>query len=377
MTESHEKGYTFAELLAIAAILGILVAAGCGSNFTAFDKAREEEVKANIHIIQVALERYADDLGGSYPKQIWGGDLKGWAPKENLGCRTMWPGVHPQFDGTNEDTAAPPIDPLIYYGYLKSYPGNPFIDNSKKQGLEKIIKYTGPKNCQIGDGDPRFGYDGSIMGNILEDPRYLWSEPGKITRIKNCFLNEAKENNISMIDQKAHISPFYSPGCIPATGRENADKLSNFSKSKSGDVVKVYWPGEFFYRSCGKFVMPQDKKTVRTIWDFKYSKINRYILGGFGSLATEGMDIIHLVDLNGTVLVNTDGYLKDCYYDSHPGYPVTRSSRIYFSSPEVFGGGSKIRMPWFPYYIPKTGEFIYGSPDGIPDGVIIVRTAEG
>ena len=44
--------------------------------------------------------------------------------------------------------------------------------------------------------------------------------------------------------------------------------------------------------------------------------------------------------------------------------------------PEVFGGGDDMHGPWYPYNKSDTNpdEFIYGSPDGIKDGVILVLT---
>ena len=120
-----ENGFTFTELLISIALIGILAAIALPNIIRARDEARNQEVKANVYKIHVALERYNVDNYGRYPAMIWGGDKQGWSTEKGVGCRTMW--EHEPFNGENESTAHPPIDPLIYYGYLESYPRNPFM----------------------------------------------------------------------------------------------------------------------------------------------------------------------------------------------------------------------------------------------------------
>lgn len=369
MIKQNESGFTVIEFLIILALVGIF-AVGCLAEYNeAIDKAREEEVKKNIHTIQVALERYASDHGGQYPKMIWGGDERGWSTVRDVGCRTMW--QHEPFDGTNEDTAHPPIDPLISLGYMSSYPQNPFLELD--EDLSRFIQWTSPKLPRLGDGDPRFGYQGNTMGNIIEDPRYLWSGPNQLTRIKNCFLPEAKNNNIAMVHEKNKVNPFYAKGGIPRSERQ-----------PFATTVSTFWPGTFFYRSGGTLLVPENflrrnlpDPQLTTIWDFSYSRINRYMIVGFGSPRTDGMDVIRNTNIDGKVINNMEGYTEDATYRSHPNYPHTLQSRIFFSSPEVCGGGEKGTMPYFPYIDPKSGEWIFGAPDGYRDGVIIVLIGGG
>ena len=40
----------------------------------------------------------------------------------------------------------------------------------------------------------------------------------------------------------------------------------------------------------------------------------------------------------------------------------------------AFGGGDAWTGPTYPYVDSGTGDIIYGAPDGIPDGVILVLT---
>jgi prepilin-type N-terminal cleavage/methylation domain-containing protein len=384
MTKQLDKGFTLIELLVVITIIGILAAIALPNYIKAKDKAREAEVKANLHTIQIALERYATDHSGQYPKQIWGGDEKGWTPVEFVGCRTMWPSVHPQYDGDNEQDAAPPLDPLIHLGYMNTYPRNAFLNDG--EGLSTIVRWTGPSPCAIGDGDPRFGFSGEMMGNIIEDPRYLWLGYNNLSRIKNCFLPEATQYYIGMVQFNTPVNPFYSMGGIPEWVRIQTDVNYGFAESDltSGVVLKAFWPGEFFYRSGGLFHLPQSFSLSETpspnppmnyIWRFNYSRIDRYFLGAFGSQRTDGMDVVRITDIAGRAIDNWYGATNGGTYEPHPNYPKTSSTRINFSSPEVFGGGERGRMPYFPYTDPATSEWLYGAPDGYRDGIIITLTS--
>ncbi|MFH1515255.1 MAG: type II secretion system protein [bacterium] len=386
MTRQCNKGFTLIELLVVITIIGILASIALPNYIKAKDKAREAEVKANVHTIQIALERYATDNSGQYPKMIWGGDEKGWMPVENVGCRTMWPSVHPPYDGSNESSAHPPFDPLIHLGYLSSYPKCAFLNDG--EGLSTIIRWTAPSPCIIGDGDPRFGFNGEQMGNILEDPRYLWKKlPTNqilLTRIKNCFLAQAVQYWVGMVQGNTPANPFYAMGGIPEWVRFTTDVNMGqaISNLNSPVTLKAFWPGEFFYRSGGTYLLPQNflidtlpNPNMRQIWDFKYTRIDRYFLGGYGSMRTDGADVIRLTDQAGRAINNMSGYTGGGYYEAHPNYTRTQSSPIMFSSPECFGGGERGKMPYFPYLDPANKEWIYGAPDGRDDGVIIALTS--
>jgi prepilin-type N-terminal cleavage/methylation domain-containing protein len=389
MPRTTDKGFTLIELLVVITIIGILAAIALPNYIKAKDKAREAEVKANLHTIQIALERYATDHSGQYPKQIWGGDEKGWTPVENVGCMTMWPSVHEPFDGSNEPDAAPPFDPLIHLGYMNSYPRNAFLNDG--EGLSTTVRWTAPTPAEIGWGDPRFGFSGEMMGNCIEDPRYLWTRRLVQSRIVNCFLDNASGSAyIDMIQSQTPANPFYAMGGLPEWTRFTTDVSSGQAVSDltSGVVLKAFWPGTFFYRSGGTFLLPQNfllnssTGTPRQfIWDFNYSRIDRYFMGGYGSQRTDGIDCIRLTCEDGNAINNMSGFNNQSaaggqpYYEPHPNYPITASRRIYFSSPEVFGGGERGKMPYFPYTDPATNEWLYGAPDGFRDGIIITLTS--
>lgn len=383
MARSYEKGFTLIELLVVITIIGILAAIALPNYIKAKDKAREAEVKSNVHTIQIALERYATDHSGQYPKMIWGGDEKGWTPIENVGCRTMWPSVHEPWNGANEANAIPPFDPLIQLGYMHTYPRNAFMNDG--EGLSTIVRWTAPAPCELGDGDPRFGFTGEIMGNILEDPKYLWKDRTQLTRIKNCFLAEAAGDYVGMVQLNTPANPFYAMGGLPEWRRFTSDTNTGQAVSDltSGVTLKAFWPGEFFYRSGGTYMFPQNflietlpnpNPPLNYIWKFKYTRIDRYFLGGYGSMRTDGMDVIRLTDVNGSAINNIYGYAGGTF-EPHPNYLRTESTPINFSSPECFGGGERGKMPYYPYLDPASGDWLYGAPDGFRDGVIIALTS--
>jgi type II secretory pathway pseudopilin PulG len=377
MRINGEKGFTLTELTSMIAILSFLimlyfpVIAGSGPD------AKEEEVKENVHRIQMALEKYATD-NRHYPAMIWGGDKKGWTPKKGYGCRTMW--EHEPYNGKNENTAIPPLDPLIAYGYLDTYPRNPFI--SPGDGVKYTIKWTGPSSCALGEGDVRFGYCGEKMGNILEDPHYLWIGPGIPSRVKNTFPDGSYNNYSGMLNKNLPGNPFYAMGGMPPWTDNKEDIKTSFHPDRDG-TLSAYWPGEFFYRSRGVYEFPKEflifnTKTkdpgLKYLWDFKYSTINSYILGGYGSLQTSGMDIIRLTDQHGCTINNTEGYCRNIFYNPNKLYPRTSTTRVHFSSPEIEGGGQWGVMPIFPNEDPESNIAIWGAADGFRDGVIFATT---
>ena len=90
MTRAKQNGFTLIELLVVITIIGILAAIALPNYIKAKDKAKEAEVKSACHTIQISLERYATDHSGKYPRNIYGGDRRGWSPDIidgwNYGC---------------------------------------------------------------------------------------------------------------------------------------------------------------------------------------------------------------------------------------------------------------------------------------------------
>ncbi len=108
--------------------------------------------------IRDALEEYYA-MHGFYPAYIWGGDMKGW--------------------GT-----IPSPDPLLLEGYLHAYPVNPlnlrrtYFEPRRVPGWRELwfgykdIEFQEVRNLwwRVIHADPRFGFLGTKMANILPDP---------------------------------------------------------------------------------------------------------------------------------------------------------------------------------------------------------------
>ncbi|MEO7993554.1 MAG: prepilin-type N-terminal cleavage/methylation domain-containing protein [bacterium] len=380
------SGFTLIELLVVITIIGILASIALPNYAKAKDKAREAECKANLHSIQTALERYATDHRGTYPKYIFGGDEKGW--NTGSGCTP----VRGFGRGAGE---VPPFDPLIHHGYISSYPKNAFM--SPGDGKGTILRWIGEDGPDgqvgVGTGDPRFGYNAEIMGNCLDDPRYLWDRfPGGgfgLTNIQYMLPANAAGSTEYPAPSYSPISPFYSMGGYAEWARPGVDGGQATTPGNRDKTQVGWWPGQFFYRSYGDIVIPQtvalglsNGDNLDIIWDFRFSSVNQYYLGTYGSLQTRGQDVIRLTDLrtgpqSGAFPINNRGGWQDNVgYKPHPDYPWTGAatdpySKIHFSGPEVFGGGDTNNMPLFPPWVPHSSDLIFGAPDGYTDGIVM------
>ena len=129
----------------------------------------EYKVKEGIATIRDALEEYKTN-NGQYPAYIYGGDPISWR------------------------NAGEPLDPLLKEGYLDAYPTNVFhlgrnyfFPRRRRDfaGVFWGVESAGFKELKrtwkpVVDKDPRFGYRGTKMGNILSDmtipASYKWVE---------------------------------------------------------------------------------------------------------------------------------------------------------------------------------------------------------
>lgn len=340
---SRQRGFTLIELLVVVTIIAILITIALPKFMRAKEKAKEAEVKSNLHSIQISLERYAVDHSGKYPRYILGGDDANYAR-----------GLFRTGGGLNPDVA----DPLIAYGYIKSYPHNPFT--SGRDALE----WTGWIG-EPGTGDVRFGWSGMTMGNGLGDPRYFWSEYGKKTSLWSTgYIDGALGSG--------YLKWTWSGRAIP--DRKADSPFIIYSDDPSNGSTIVHWPGNFGYRSFGPMLSGYKLRTGEfDVWDrsFRLSRITTYILYAYGSNRTKGEDIIRNTNVDGHLIFNTNGYDEKSTYTS--GYYDTSWYRftVHFSPPEVFGGGQMGQMPIFPPYN-ACDDVMLGAPDGYPDAVILV-----
>jgi len=125
-------------------------------------KDLSERAVSRLKEIRDAIEDY-NLTHGYYPEYIWGGDMMSWRAK-----------------GTG-----PSPDPLLREGYLPAYPVNPlnlrrtFFEPRRMPGWRELwfgyksVDFLHIRNLwqPVVESDPRFGYRGARMGNVLPDPR--------------------------------------------------------------------------------------------------------------------------------------------------------------------------------------------------------------
>ena len=367
------KGFTLIELLVVITIIGILAAIALPNYIKAKDKAKEVEAKANLHTIQMAVERYNVDHR-EYPAYLLGGDSDGWI---------YW---HDQWNENNPDPAEPANawvqDPLVEYNYIVSYPENPFIDAGEGQIIIDATAFI--DDPQQGDGDPRFGYKGNIMGCGLDDPAFFEYDAD------NYMMSRCETKRT--LDRGGAFDPTqygFPSRDAPIDGFPGL--YYNFGGRYNNDTQKViftFWPGDFFYRSASDVQVNRSGYTLpNPNWGYM-GHVVRYMLGVWGSQRNPGMDVIRLQE------VTPDDEARLLYWRYPPPFPDPPESGFpkvacrYACDcsgigdtgggglPAVFGGGGHDRAPAFPAdrdpdYM---GHFIYGAPDGVRDGVILILT---
>lgn len=271
-SQPFASGFTLIELMVVVVVIGALVAIALPNYTKLKNKAREVEIKAGIHNIQLSIERFAVDNRGNYPSYLIGGDNASLVIPDQIDFANV-----PVVVETNPAQAS---DPMIREGYLSAYPRNPFISNGKA-----IYRF------QLGVGDPlrnayvtsneagtRFGPAGNIMGNTLCDPRYsLWLTP----------------TNRDEVEEANHTW---------------ADIQYEFYDIWQGNQSKTFIPGSFFYKSMGEIIGSPDEEDRRDVIDVDGKKailphnnrddatfpLNRsmYMLGAWGDTRTKGQDVL-------------------------------------------------------------------------------------
>jgi type II secretory pathway pseudopilin PulG len=210
-----QRGFSLIEFALVAGVLAVTGSIALVSLVKGPNQAREEEVKAAIHKIQIALERYAVDSGGFYPVFLVGAErdsniLQCYRNLSGNGV-TQFPPITPFAAGRNGGWPGQPgggvvMDALLEGYYLSEYPVNPFA--RPDSGMWHSMAVDG---WRLG----MYPY-GGLHGDKMFDLGFGWGDTPQtdfvLTNVENIDENQARNSGgASDPDNDAPGNFYYHP----------------------------------------------------------------------------------------------------------------------------------------------------------------------